>query len=64
MVSMAVLGENGAARKTPGSADTQGHIVSFFKHSADGLALIGGLLFVFVVLRAVCGKPQLHKGGL
>jgi hypothetical protein len=28
-------------------------LISFLKHSADGLALIGGLLFVFIVLRAV-----------
>jgi hypothetical protein len=60
MVSMAVLGEYGVPRKTPGSADTKGAVVSFFKHSADGLALIGGLLFVFVVLRAVYRKPRLQ----
>jgi len=53
MLGMAILGAHGVPRKTAGSADTLGALASFIKHSGDGLALIGGLLFVFVVLRAV-----------
>jgi hypothetical protein len=53
MVGMAILGEHGVARKTPGSADTAGKFVEFLKHGSDGLALIGGLLFVFIVLKSV-----------
>ncbi len=53
MAGMAMLGAHGVPRKTPGSADTFGALAAFLKHGGDGLALIGGLLFVFVVLRAV-----------
>jgi len=56
MAGMAILGAHGVPRKTPGSADTIGALASFLKHGGDGLALIGGLLFVFVVLRAVYKK--------
>lgn len=53
MSGMAMLGASGVPRKTAGSADTAGALAAFLKHGGDGLALIGGLLFVFVVLRAV-----------
>jgi cytochrome c oxidase subunit I len=56
MMGMAILGAHGVPRKTPGSADTMGQLAALLKHNGDGLALIGGLLFVFVVLRAVLKK--------
>jgi len=58
MTGMAMLGAHGVPRKTPGSADTMGVLASFLKHSGDGLALIGGLLFVFIMLRAVSKKSE------
>jgi len=61
MVAMAILGEHGLARKTPGGADTQGTVLSVFKHSADGFALIGGLLFVFVVLRSAMTRNSVTR---
>lgn len=53
MTGMYILGAHGVPRKTPGSADTVNVFASVLKHGGDGIALIGGLLFVFVVLRAV-----------
>lgn len=58
MVGMALLGEQGVGRKIPGSADSMGKVAAFLKHGGDGLSLIGGLLFVFVVLRAVISKKK------
>jgi cytochrome c oxidase subunit I len=58
MAGMAVLGAYGVARKTPGSADSMGAFAALLKHGGDGLSLIGGLLFVYVVLRAVVNKKQ------
>jgi len=56
MAGMAILGAHGVPRKTPGSADTVGALAAFLKHGGDGLALIGGLLFVFIMLRAFLSK--------
>jgi hypothetical protein len=58
MVGMAMLGARGVPRKTPGSADTMGTLAAFLKHGGDGLALIGGLLFVYVVIRAIYKRPK------
>jgi hypothetical protein len=61
MLGMALLGMYGVSRKTPGSADTMGNMVAGLKHGSDGLALIGGLLFVFVVLKAVWKSDNSEK---
>lgn len=58
IAGMALLGDHGVPRKTPGSADTVDALAAFLKHGGDGLALIGGLLFVFIVLRAVRSRQS------
>jgi heme/copper-type cytochrome/quinol oxidase subunit 1 len=52
MMGMAIGGSQGIGRKIPGSADVIGGFGGFLKHSGDGLSLIGGLLFVFIIVRA------------
>lgn len=56
MAGMAIGGYQGVGRKTIDSADVIGGLGGFLKHGGDGLSLIGGLLFVYVVIRAVWKK--------
>lgn len=58
MTGMALLGAADVPRKTPGSAEFSGHFASFLKHGGDGIALIGGLLFVFNVAYAIYRRPR------
>ncbi len=60
MAGMAIGGAYGMARKTPGSADLMGGMAGFLKHGGDGLSLIGGLLFVYVVLKSGVEKRNLN----
>jgi hypothetical protein len=60
MVGMGWLGLYGAPRKTPGSAEFLSFLPSLFKHTGDGIALIGGLLFPVIVLMAVFDQNTLR----
>lgn len=56
MMGMAIGGAYGIGRKIPGSADVIGGVGGFLKHGGDGLSLLGGLLFVWVVGKAATRK--------
>ncbi len=58
MAGMAIGGAQGIGRKIPGSADVIGGVGGFLKHGGDGLSLIGGLLFVYVMIRAIRQKNK------
>lgn len=61
MMGMAIGGAQGIGRKIPGSADVIGGLGGFLKHAGDGLSLIGGLLFVFVMVKAVIHEQRERK---
>jgi hypothetical protein len=62
IAGMVILGGYGVARKQTGVPVPQTSFEKFgeiLKHSGDGLALLGGLLFVVVVAMAWCKRPRL-----